>query len=65
MGVLTQCGLVTPYGDNDVGQQWLRYNGVLADGTKPLPEPMLTGDDWRPSLCIFTQKNIQVNIIMN
>ena len=39
--VLTHCGLVTPYGDRDlvnIGSG----NGLLPDGTKPLPEPMLT-----------------------
>ena len=38
---LTHCGLLTPYGDRDLGQNWLS-NGLLPDGTKPLPEPMLT-----------------------
>ena len=35
------CGLVTPNGDKNLGQHWPRY-GLLPDGTKPLPEPMLT-----------------------
>ena len=38
---LTHCGLVTPYDDKD----WVNNgsgNGLLPDGTKPLPEPMLT-----------------------
>ena len=40
---LTYCGPVTPYGIIDLGQHWLRYcNCLLLDGTKPLPEPMLT-----------------------
>ena len=26
---LTHCGLVTPYGDRDLGQHWLRYYGRL------------------------------------
>ena len=34
---LTHWGLVTPYGDEDLGQHWF----MLPDGTKPLPEPML------------------------
>ena len=38
---LTHCGLVTPYSDIDLGQHWLRY-GLLPEGTKPLPEPILT-----------------------
>ena len=29
------------YGNIDLGQHWLS-NGLLPDGTKPLPEPMLT-----------------------
>ena len=32
-GMLTHCGLMTPYGSG---------NGLLPDGTQPLPEPMLT-----------------------
>ena len=31
---------MTPYGDRDLGQYWLMR--VMSDGTKPLPEPMLT-----------------------
>ena len=38
---LTHRGLVTTYGDIDLGQHWLRQWPV-ADGTKPLPDPMLT-----------------------
>ena len=34
-------GLVTLFGDKDLGQHWLRYS-LLPDGIKPLPEPMLT-----------------------
>ena len=46
-GCLTRWGLVTPYGDRDLGQHWLS-NGLLPDGTKPLPEPMLTDYQWSP-----------------
>ena len=38
---LTHCGLLTPY----VDKIWVNIgsgNGLLPDGTKPLPEPMLT-----------------------
>ena len=35
-------GPVTPYVDIDLGQHWLRYNRLLPDDTKLLPEPMLT-----------------------
>ena len=38
---LTHCGLVTTYGDIDlvnIGSG----NGLMPDGTKPLPEQMLT-----------------------
>ena len=38
---LTHCGLVAPYGDKklvNIGSD----NDLLPDGTKPLPEPMLT-----------------------
>ena len=34
-------GLVKPYGDIDLHQHG-SGNGLLPDGTKPLPEPMLT-----------------------
>ena len=38
---LTHCGLVVPYGDMNRGKiDW--GNGLLPDGIKPLPEPMLT-----------------------
>ena len=40
---LTYCGLVTPYGDRDLGQHFVSGNGLLPDGTKPLPEPNV---DW-------------------
>ena len=40
--IKTHCGLVTPHGDRDLGQHWILGNGLLLDGTKPLPEPMLT-----------------------
>ena len=42
---LTHCCLVTPYGDRvlvNIGSG----NGLLPDGTKPLPEPMLTNHHW-------------------
>ena len=39
---LTHCDLVTPYGDMNLGQHIGSGNGLLPDGTKPLPEPMLT-----------------------
>ena len=42
---LTYCGLImlmTPYVNIELGQQIGSSNGLLPDGTKPLPEPMLT-----------------------
>ena len=41
---ITHWGLVMPFGDIDLGQQLNigSGNGLLPDGTKPLPEPMLT-----------------------
>ena len=44
---LTHCGLVAPYADIDMGQPG-SGNGLLPDGTKPLPEPMLTYHKWGP-----------------
>ena len=48
------CGLVTPYGDiilvnNGSG------NGLLPDGTKPLPEPMFTYHEYGPVAFIWGQ----------
>ena len=37
---LTHCGLVMPYGNIHLGQH-CTCNGLLPDGTRPLPEPML------------------------
>ena len=37
---LTHCGLVTAYGNIDLGSD--SGTGWLPDGTKPLAEPMLT-----------------------
>ena len=47
---LTHCGLITPYGDIDLGQHWLRL-----DGTKPLPEPILTNHQCGPVTIIWGQ----------
>ena len=52
--VLTHCDLVTSYGDKDLGQHWLD-NGLLTDGTKPLPEPRLTDHQWSPVTFILGQ----------
>ena len=48
---MTHCGLVMPYGDRDRGNIG-SGNGLLPDGTKPLPEPMLTYHQW--SFVVFT-----------
>ena len=39
------CGVVTPYGDIDRGQHWLRW--WLVDDKKPLPEAMITSHQRR------------------
>ena len=43
---LAHCGLMTPYGDTNLGQHpgvnTGTGNGLLPDSTKPLPEPVLT-----------------------
>ena len=44
---LTNCGLVTPY--SDISEIWVNIgscNGLLPDGTKPLPVLMLTNHQW-------------------
>ena len=45
MYLKTHCGLVMPYGDRVLCQLG-SGNGLLPDGTKPLPEPMLTHYQW-------------------
>ena len=41
--ILNYYGLVTPYGDTQYALVNIDSgNGLLPDGTKPLPEPMLT-----------------------
>ena len=42
---LIDCGLVTPYGSIDLGQNWLSYWLVTS---KSLPEPVLTSYKWGP-----------------
>ena len=59
-------GLVTPYGKIDLSYHWLG-NGLLPDGTKPLPEPMLTSYHivlWHSTKCNFTASS-QTNIWCN
>ena len=46
---LTHSGLVTPYGDSELGQHIGSGNSLLPDGTKSLPEPMLTDRQWNHS----------------
>ena len=42
--VLSHCGPVTPYGDIYIWVSIGSGNGLLSDGTKPLPEPILSSD---------------------
>ena len=35
-------GPATPYGDKELGQYMDSGNGLVLEGTKPLPGPMLT-----------------------
>ena len=51
--IITHCGLVMPY-----SEIWVNIgsgNGLLPDGTKPLPEPMLTDHQWSPVTFILGQ----------
>ena len=41
MGVLNQRALVTTYGDTDMWVNIGSGNGLLPNGTKPFPEPMV------------------------
>ena len=59
------CGLVMPYGDM-YGVIIGSGNSLLPDGTKPLPERMLTQDYLPPFLCNFIENvpDKLVNIII-
>ena len=46
---LTHCGLVTPHG-TEIWANIASGNGLLPDGTKPLPEPMLNFEMPQPSI---------------
>ena len=48
---LTHWGVVTPENWVNIGSG----NGLLPDGTKPLPEPMLTDHQWSPVTFILGQ----------
>ena len=55
--ILTHYGLVTPYGELAT-EIWVNIgsgNGLLPEGTKPLPEPMLTDLQWSPVTFILRQ----------
>ena len=41
----THCGQVTQYSDQELGQYWAS-NGLVPDGTKLSPEPILTNHHW-------------------
>ena len=44
---LAHLGLVTSYGDVDLGQYWIGSdNDLLPGGTRPLSEPMMTYHHW-------------------
>ena len=48
---------MTPYGKIGLGQYWLRLrNGLLPNGTEPLPKPLLTYHQW--GLVIFTWEQL-------
>ena len=50
--ILTHCDLMMPCNNIDLGQH-CSGNGLLPDGTKPLPEPMLTCFQWSPVTFIW------------
>ena len=55
--ILTHYGLVTQYGQLAT-EIWVNIgsgNGLLPEGTKPLPEPMLTDLQWSPVTFILRQ----------
>ena len=56
--LLTHCGLVTPYDDTDVNIVSTLAgsgNGLLPDGNKLLPVPMLTDHQWSPVTFILQE----------
>ena len=61
---LTHWGLVTSYGERDPWVNIGSGNGLLPDGTKPLPEPLLT--NYQSCLVTFTpgqfHKKIKITI---
>ena len=58
---ITHYGLVTPYGDMNLGQIG-SGNGLVPDGTKPLPEPMLTYHQQGPVAFTWVQKIPQPSV---
>ena len=57
---LTHCCLVTPYGDIDL-VKFGSVSGLLPDGTKPVPEPMLTYH--KSGRLAFTEGNVMGNAL--
>ena len=54
------CGLMTPCGVTDLSQHWLS-NGLVPNGTKPLPDPILI---YHIGSCIIHLKAIALEIFM-
>ena len=52
-GWVNDFALVTPY--TEIWVNTGSGNGLLPDGTKPLPGPMLTTGYWHPPKCNFTE----------
>ena len=62
--VLTYCSPGTPNVITELGQHWLKQ-WLVADGTKPLPKPMLTYQQWGLGACTsgqFHRKYLQKSI---
>ena len=59
--IVTHCDLVTSYGDIDPWVNISLGNGLLPDGTKPLPEPMLTEHQWG-SVVLTSQEVLKISI---
>ena len=55
---------MTPYGDRDLGNIG-SGNGLVPDGTKPLPEPMLIYHQWGPLELIWVNFTRDTSAIYN
>ena len=58
---LTHCGLVASCGDKDLVSNG-SSKGLLSDGTKPLPEPLLTNN--QKEICVIHLRAISHEVLL-